>query len=413
MTQSDRRFTPQPFSSDVASGLASEPEQRVTLRGPAELADALPYLLGYHPDDSIVVIAVHGEHGRFGGRIRLGIPSVPQEWPEAARQVAECLLAGSEAEGDRPTGAVLYLCQDARSGEEPSAVPVRLRPLAQELRAACVALDMPVFEALCLSGGRFWSFCCDDPRCCPPEGIELRPPGSSPMAAAATYAGIRVQGTLKELAARLAPLAPHRAPLQEQALDTAAADLLPRMLDVSAKEIVRARTLELAAHLLGRFSSSPPAAGRCPSEVDVSDDARISEAEAAALIVGLQDRITRDRAAEWMEGVDAQPALRLWRALGRRCVGAFTEYAAAPLTLAGWVSWSTGDETNARVALSAALEADPECVFARLLHSACNSGLDPEPLRGTLRGQRAAHGGRPEACRGAGAGPGPRPGPEA
>ena len=66
--------------------------------------------------------------------------------------------------------------------------------------------------------------------------------------------------------------------------------------------------------------------------------------EAAALILGLQDRETRDRAAEWMEGAEADPALRLWRALARRCVGPYGEHAAAPLTLAGWVAWSTGDE---------------------------------------------------------------------
>ncbi len=38
------------------------------------------------------------------------------------------------------------------------------------------------------------------------------------------------------------------------------------------------------------------------------------------MILGLQDRVTRDRAAEWMEGPEAEPALRLWRALARRCV---------------------------------------------------------------------------------------------
>ncbi|MYQ81637.1 hypothetical protein GTW64_31490 [Streptomyces sp. SID4923] len=27
-------------------------EQQITLRGPAELADALPYLMGFHPSDS-------------------------------------------------------------------------------------------------------------------------------------------------------------------------------------------------------------------------------------------------------------------------------------------------------------------------------------------------------------------------
>jgi len=44
--------------------------QQVTLRTPAELADALPYLLGYRPEDSIVLVAVGGRdgRGRFGGR---------------------------------------------------------------------------------------------------------------------------------------------------------------------------------------------------------------------------------------------------------------------------------------------------------------------------------------------------------
>lgn len=51
-------------------------EHQVTLRTPAELADALPYLLGYRPEDSIVLVALHDKdgRGRFGGRARLGIP---------------------------------------------------------------------------------------------------------------------------------------------------------------------------------------------------------------------------------------------------------------------------------------------------------------------------------------------------
>ncbi|MCD9901660.1 DUF4192 domain-containing protein, partial [Streptomyces sp. MT29] len=103
-------------------------------------------------------------------------------------------------------------------------------------------------------------------------------------------------------------------------------------------------------------------------------------------ILGLQDRETRDKAAAWMEGPEGHRALRLWRTLARRCVGPYGEHAAAPLTLAGWVSWSTGDEPGARVALAMALRADPEYTFAQLLHRACNEGLDPETLRRCLRG---------------------------
>ncbi|MGD9483967.1 DUF4192 domain-containing protein [Streptomyces sp. TRM70308] len=369
-------------------------EPHVTLRGPGELADALPYLLGYHPDDSIVVVAVHGEAGRFGGRIRVGIPSVSQEWPDTARQVAECLRANSSARGDTPDGAVLYLCRDPEGQEEPRAVMERLRPLAQELREACGAREMPVYEALCVSGGRYFSYCCAQPHCCPPEGSALGPPGESAMAAAAAYAGIRVQGSLRELTARFAPLGPPSATAQEQALDAASAALLPRMLGEYTRGGVRAEVLEVTERLLTRYRAGRPLPGAPDADADAGDDAALADEEAATLIVGLQDRVTRDRAAEWMEGDDAEPALRLWRAVSRRCVGAYVEYAAAPLTLAGWVAWSSGDDTGARVALGRALEVDAGCVFARLLHSACNSGLDPEPLRACLRGQRAATGRR-------------------
>lgn len=90
-----------------------------------------------------------------------------------------------------------------------------------------------------------------------------------------------------------------------------------------------------------------------------------------------------------MEGEEAEPALRLWRALCRRCVGTYAEYGAPALALAGWVAWSGGDEPSARVALEQALRLDPRYTFAHLLHSACNRGLDPEPLRQCLRKQRA------------------------
>jgi hypothetical protein len=142
-------------------------------------------------------------------------------------------------------------------------------------------------------------------------------------------------------------------------------------------------------------------AARAPSTqaADLRDDELLGHDEAAAMILGLQDRMTRDRAAEWMEGPEAAGALRLWRALARRCVGSYGEHAAAPLTLAGWVAWSTGDEVEAREALAMALGADPDYLFARLLHQACNEGLDPETVRRCLRAERTErHGDRSPAA---------------
>jgi hypothetical protein len=212
-------------------------------------------------------------------------------------------------------------------------------------------------------------------------------PGTSVVAAAATYAGLQVRGTLRDLRARLQPWETTAALQQEIALDSAGMALVPKILDEASRASVAEQTLDLARQIMRRLAEAPPVSGTLTA--DLRDDELLGHDEAAALILGLQDRATRDRAAEWMEGDEAAPALRLWRALARRCVGPYGEHAAAPLTLAGWVAWSTGDELEAREALAMALGAEPGYLFARLLHQACNEGLDPESLRRCLRAERA------------------------
>jgi hypothetical protein len=287
---------------------------------------------------------------------------------------------------------VAYLCQEPRKGETGRDVMERLRPLAHLLRTACGSLDVPVVEALCISGGRFWSYCCPSEDCCSPQGESMGLPGTSVLAAAATYAGLQVRGSLREFRARLAPWETAAALEQEAALDAASMDLVPRILDAQSRAEVAADALGLARRLMGRLSDAPPVSGTLQS--DLRDDELLGHDEAATLVLALQDRTTRDRAAEWMEGDDAGPALRLWRTLARRCVGPYGEHAAAPLTLAGWVAWSSGDELEAREALAMALGADSSYLFARLLHQACNEGLDPESIRRCLRAERI---GRAEA----------------
>ncbi|MEV5011910.1 DUF4192 domain-containing protein [Streptomyces sp. NPDC055692] len=374
-------------NGDIAYG-GSAPEHQVTLRTPTELADALPYLLGYRPEDSIVLVALNdrGGRGRFGGRARLGIPAGKDDWPFAARQLAHGLITGSERRGAKPERMVAFLCQEPAAGESGRDVVRRLEPLAQKLRTECGHLDVPVIEALCISDGRFWSYCCPTEGCCPDDGLPMGLPGTSVLAAAAAYAGIQVRGSLKELRARLLPRETAASLEQEIALDAAGLSLVPRILDEAERASVAEETLKLAERVMTRFAEVPFLPG--DARADLRDDQLLDHEEAASLILGLQDRTTRDRAAEWMEGDEADPALRLWRALARRCVGPYGEHAAAPLTLAGWVAWSAGDQLEAREALAMALGADPDYLFARLLHQACNEGLDPESVRRCLRAER-------------------------
>lgn len=373
-------------SNGPGGPIGSLGETLVTLRTPAELADALPYLLGFRPEESVVLIALHGERGRFGGRVRLGIPGREEDWPPIAEQLAQCLVGGCERRDARPDGIVGFLCAEPVGGETGRQVMERLRPLAQELRVACGKLDVPVFEVVCISAGTFWTYCCPNKQCCPPEGVPLMRPGTSVLAAATAYAGRQVGITPREMRARLTPWESAAAVDQEAALDAAGMAIVHRILQEDGHAEVAADTLDLARRIMARMVAAPPVIDRL--EADVQDDELLAHDEAAALILGLQDRTTRDRAAEWMEGDTAASALRLWRALARRCVGAYGEHAAAPLSLAGWVAWSLGDTTEGQEALGMALSADPSYTFAQLLHHACTGDLDPEPIRRCLRRER-------------------------
>ncbi|NJP66378.1 DUF4192 domain-containing protein [Streptomyces spiramenti] len=388
---SDTADTPGPPDADVLPAPhAQDPagagdDSRVTLRGPGELADALPYLLGYYPDDSIVLVALHGPRHRVGGRVRTALPQSPAAWDDTVREMVSCLSEGSAARTGPPGAMVVYLCQDPGKDETPTQVMERLRPLAQVVRTTCGARDVPVLEALCVSGGRYFSYCCPEGSCCPPDGFPLREERTPTIAAAAAYAGVHVQGSLRDLERRVRPLGEPVAGRQLHAFDVTARALVPRMLARGdAAEAVRAETLNAAERVLTRYRRGGLVGGD-PGAADSRDDSLLTSHEAAALVLGLQDRVTRDRAARWMEGDRGREAARLWRALARRCVGAFEGHAPAPLTLAGWTTWSLGEEAAARVAIGRALELDPDYTFARLLHHAVNDGMDPEPLRRCMR----------------------------
>ena len=348
----------------------------VRMRDPADMVHALPYLLGFFPSDSVVALGLQGPRRRQGGTVRIDIPE-PTAWPGAAHEVARFLVALSEHRDRSPDAVILYLCRDPAPGEQAAEVVRALRPLAAQLAAAFTAVGVPVHESLCVSDGRWWSFSCTAPSCCDPDGTPVDRPGSTPtVAAAAAYAGIRLRGTLKELHQELDPVVGvPSAETQLLAFEEAVPALVEELMQPGGREAVRERTAELVDDAVARFRSG---AEELPAQ------------EAARLILGLQDRLARDRAAEWLDPPDVEPAQRLWRFLARRCAVPFDSHSAAPLSLLGWTAWVTGDQVAARVALGRALVADPDYTFAQLLYEAINTGAEPASLCETLRAERRA-----------------------
>ncbi|MEZ0089645.1 DUF4192 domain-containing protein [Streptacidiphilus sp. EB129] len=362
----------------------------VRMSTPADVVDALPYLLGFFPSDSIVALGLQGPRRRQGGTVRIDIPEA-EAWPAAAEEVARFLVALSEHRDRRPDAVILYLCRDPGPGADGRAVTEELRPLATALSEAFAAVGVPVHESLCVSDGRWWSFSCGDAGCCSRDGTPVAREGvTSAVAAAAAYAGIQVRGSLKELHAELAPVGAATAETQLRAFEEAVPALVDELSRSGGRERVLERTAELVDAAVARFRAGAQ---------------ELPAAEAARLILGLQDRQARDRAAEWLDPPDVAHAQQLWRFLARRCSAPFDSHAAAPLSLLGWTAWVTGDQVTARIALGRALAADPDYTFARLLHQAVNAGAEPGSLCTTLRAERRARqqrAGRPGARQGDG-----------
>ena len=376
-TQEARHRIPDHTGSGGQTGLLTLPQ----------LAEVLPYLLGFFPDDSVVLVRTASGDGGIAGALRADLPPEDAEAHSFASAFAESVLpeeAGTEALTGRvpeAESAVLLLCRDPGKDERPRAVRRRLRPLAEALRRACEARGVPVAEVGGVSAGRCWSFFCPLPDCCPPDGNHVvhRGTSTSPLAAAAVYEGYRVPERRSLLELRFAPLAAPAHEAQEAALRKAGADLSAAAADRSVSKGGGVESVGLGLRLLHRFVASPPKA-LADDRADAHDDVLVAPHEAARLIVDLQNERMRRCAADWVGGSITLGAGRLWRALARRCVGPYAHLSVPLLALAGWTSWLSGDLTGSRIASSLALRRDPGYPFAILVHQACNRGLDPAPF---------------------------------
>ncbi|WP_280700616.1 DUF4192 domain-containing protein [Kitasatospora sp. GP82] len=356
----------------------------VRMRGPADMAEMLPYLLGFFPDDSIVAVGLQGPSLHQGGVIRVDIPEDTAQWQPIAADTARLLVELSEERDRRPDQVLLYLCRDPAEadGGGPGggegggrSVVAQLKPLAQHLAQAFRSEGVVVKESLCVSAGRWWSFLCEGTGCCDPSGVPVRPARTaSPAAAAATFAGLAPRGSRKSIVASLAPIgAPGDEP-QRLAIERAGPQLLHEMTEPGGRQVALVRTVELLDEAMAEFQAGAR---------------EVTPECAARLLVGLQDRLGRDRAAEYAESEELGSAQRLWRFLAQRCVPPFEHLAVAPLTLLAWTSWLADDSATARVVLARALDLDPEYTLAQLLYDSLNGGLLPDQLLDSVRKERA------------------------
>lgn len=131
--------------------------------GVGDLLAFLPYHLGFHPTDSLVLISL--VDGRLGVVQRVDRPT-----PGSRCDADEVRLVVRAVRRQPPQDMLLV----AYGRVEDVAVP------AGNLRADLLGHGLPVSDALVVDGGRWRSLMCADSNCCPPRGRVLPDPSAVP-----------------------------------------------------------------------------------------------------------------------------------------------------------------------------------------------------------------------------------------
>ena len=141
-----------------------------TLTSPHDLLAAIPFLIGYHPEKSLVLVSLKDES--VGMAMRVDFPT------DLAAESYD--LLASHMVRDEATAAfiVAYISDD-----------IDAEPVMINISAALLRAGIEIKESLTVSGNRYRSMMCTDSTCCPPEGTEVPPLDSSRIAAEHVIAG--------------------------------------------------------------------------------------------------------------------------------------------------------------------------------------------------------------------------------
>ena len=301
---------------------------------PVDLLAAVPYLLGFHPAQSVVVVGI------------------------SARQLTFAARADLPPAGQPPGELADYLCDVVLRQDVHAAMLVgygpadRVEPVLLAIRQA---LPFPVYEVLRATDGRFWSYSCADPSCCSPEGTPFDVTASE-VAAAAAYSGAVALPDRAALAAQVAPI------------DGPARDAMRR-----ATECAHRRLSGLTVGQAGRAGAEALSAAveRYRAGGVLTDD------EVASLTVLLRQLPVRDRA--WDLITEPELHVALWTDIARR---AEPDLVAPPASLLAFAAWRAGDGALSAVAVERALVAEPTYSMALLVGDMLFTGTPPSTLDG-------------------------------
>lgn len=318
-----------------------------TLTSPHDLLAAIPFLIGYHPSDSLVLVSIKDDCVGMAMRI-----DYPIDQSEIAFDLCASHISADEADGAL---IVAYQPRDRSDGDE----------VLAHTTAALSRAGIAIYESILIAEGSYRSLLCHDITCCPIEGRPIPPHDSSRIAMESVVAGHPMPfASFAELGTSvrsnlLAQEEQWLERVQKSYVEPSDSDLnnLQRdgataVIDLANDFITQgiSTDLDLIAHVLGRLS-----------EIQVRDFALGSHDGESA--VGYQSM--------WMHLLRSAPP----------------GFVAPVACLAAAIAYEHGDGALARAALDRAFADSPTYSLALLLKRVFSAGWPPQSfaqMRGEL-----------------------------
>ncbi|HEX5016022.1 MAG TPA: DUF4192 domain-containing protein [Actinomycetes bacterium] len=320
--------------------------------GPPEIVQLVPYLLGFHPRESLVMMAMRGRRIVVSVRYDLDAPiEIAEPWFRSA----------SNAGADH---AVALVYHDGITGP-----PLPMRDYVDQLGEQFAKHGLKEVDVIAVSDGRWWSYRCPSPKCCPPEGTPIDTAGA--IAASAVSEGMVALPSRESLESELE--------IDELAMCVVEAEIDKYLCDELLKAVpddgdavdwpdaAQVQVAQRAMRATGWAEVRAFVKG-------ARKGTKFTPPQAARVLVALMDRSVRDAAIGYLVGPPDDNVGDAWRQLARV---APVDLRAAPATLYALWCYAAGNGARSNIAIDVALEAEPDYAMAQILLDLMASGINP------------------------------------
>jgi hypothetical protein len=323
-----------------------------TLTSPHDLLAAIPFLIGYHPVDSLVIVSLKEEC--VGMAMRVDYPS--SEIADVAGTF-DALMYHLVREGAQGALVVAYVPQGRQDGMH----------ILENISVALSRAEIPIRESLLIAEGRWRSVLCANAQCCPEEGNELLEISSSRIAVEQVAEGRPMPyGDREGMEESISSLSLSTEKEFVAAVEQARIDFQGEQIH-AAQRCGALSVLDLAS----RFIAG--SLGR-----DIGSDQELS----ALVLASLSDIQVRDFALGSHDEVSIEVYWSMWRYLLRIAPSGFVAPVASLLAA---ISYERGEGALAQRCLDRAFADDPSYSLAGLLRRVFNAGWPPQSFAAMRR----------------------------